>query len=145
MFISYMDQTVTVTTSIISEREGYGRHDANIRYHSFAPYKSQCVTDPHARQLFSLKDFPGKYKAPCQPGEGRESTACTSLSCVSLLKLRVYRLCLCCQFILDHKRTFEVNLPKHPRLLCFSLQCRSTQSGSSTGETAPEVVLPEGN
>lgn len=75
------------------------------------PRSHSASLTPHARQLFSLKDFPGKYEAPCQPGEGRESTACTSLSCASLLKLKGYRLCLGCQFILDHKCTFEANLP----------------------------------
>lgn len=55
-------------------------------------------------------DFPGNYEAPCQPGEGRECTACTSVSCASLLKPRVYRLCLRCQFLSARKYTFEAHL-----------------------------------
>lgn len=73
--------------------------------------RSHSALLPHVWQLFSLMDFPGNDEAPCQPGEGRECTACTSLSCASLLKPRVYRLYLDWQFLSARKYTFEAHLP----------------------------------
>lgn len=74
---TYMDWTVT--TSIISVRGWHGSHDKHHQ-HLFAPYKSQCLTDFACMTALPTQD--------------RESTACTSLPCVSPLKLRVFG-CVC--------------------------------------------------
>lgn len=66
---------------------------------------------------------------PGRRGQEQAKYSLYHLPCASLLKLRVHRSCLHCQFILDQNCTFEENLPdtlkvlEHTNWILFRLIC----------------------